>query len=121
MNRIHSTLRMSLAPLVAALVLAGCATSASIDASSLPKAPQAFKENASQVASATTTSAQVQSQGTWWKVFADPVLDQLVEQEMRDAAALQQEINPQPQDGPPGDNKSNNKGRPNESGGTEAK
>lgn len=89
MNRAYSTLRLSLAPLVAALVLAGCATSASIDASSLPKAPQAFKENASQAAAANTTSAQVQSQGTWWKVFADPVLDQLVEQAGRNNNSVQ--------------------------------
>ena len=80
MNRTHSRLRTALAPLVAALVLAGCATSASIDASSLPAAPAAFKENAVQATSPAATTAAVQSQGSWWKAFSDPVLDQLVEQ-----------------------------------------
>jgi multidrug efflux system outer membrane protein len=78
MNHTSSKLRTALLPLLAALVLAGCATSASVDPASIPAAPAAYKENAgTPVANAAATAAQ--SQGTWWKVFADPVLDQLVE------------------------------------------
>jgi len=44
-----------------------------------------------------------------------------IEEEQRAAAELMQEINPQPQEGAPGGSTSNNKSRPNESGGTEAK
>lgn len=77
MNRTTSKLRTALLPLLAALVLAGCATSASVDPASIPAAPAAYKENAAAVA---TTATAPQSQGTWWKVFSDPVLDQLVEQ-----------------------------------------
>lgn len=76
MNKPTSKLRSALAPLVLALLLAGCATSASIDPASLPAAPAAFKENAAAVTSAPVAP---QVQGLWWKVFADPVLDGLIE------------------------------------------
>lgn len=79
MNHTSSKLRTALLPLLAALVLAGCATSASVDPASIPAAPAAYKENAGTPAANATATAP-QSQGTWWKVFADPVLDQLVEQ-----------------------------------------
>ena len=83
MNQMSSTLpklHTALLPLLAALLLAGCATSAAVDPSRLPVAPAAFKENAVLATSANTASAQAQAQGNWWTVFADPVLDQLVEQ-----------------------------------------
>ncbi|AOF88012.1 efflux transporter, outer membrane factor (OMF) lipo, NodT family protein [Hydrogenophaga sp. RAC07] len=74
MKNIHRLL-----PLVAALVLAGCATALP----SLPtsvEAPPQFKEQASQAEQWTTVQpAEAQSRGTWWKAFNDPVLDQLVE------------------------------------------
>lgn len=76
MKKPTSKLRSALAPLVLALLLAGCATSASIDPASLPAAPAAFKENAAAV---TSTPVAPQVQGLWWKVFADPVLDGLIE------------------------------------------
>lgn len=73
-----------LLPLLAALVLAGCATSASIDPSSLPAAPASFKESTSTSrsinASVSAARTPSQAQGQWWKVFSDPVLDQLVDQ-----------------------------------------
>jgi multidrug efflux system outer membrane protein len=78
MNHTSSKLRTALLPLLAALVLAGCATSASVDPASIPAAPAAYKENVGTASTATATAPQ--SQGAWWKVFADPVLDQLVEQ-----------------------------------------
>ncbi len=76
MNHTYSKLQTRLAPLVMALVLAGCATSAVVDTSNVPAAPTAFKESASAV-SANPTAPQVQ--GLWWKVFADPVLDGLID------------------------------------------
>ena len=61
-------------PLMAALVLAGCATSPpSIDPSSLPVTPTLFRQSQ---AVAAAPSAPYQAQ--WWTVFADPVLDRLV-------------------------------------------
>ncbi len=76
MNHAYSKLHTRLAPLVMALVLAGCATSAVVDTSNVPAAPAAFKESANAV-STTPTAPQVQ--GLWWKVFADPVLDGLID------------------------------------------
>ncbi len=76
MNHTYSKLHTRLAPLVMALVLAGCATSAVVDTSNVPAAPTAFKESAAAV-SANPTAPQVQ--GLWWKVFADPVLDGLID------------------------------------------
>ncbi|MES2401180.1 MAG: efflux transporter outer membrane subunit [Pseudomonadota bacterium] len=76
MNHTYSKLHTRLAPLVMALVLAGCATSAAVDTSNVPVAPIAFKESA---AAASTTPTAPQVQGLWWKVFADPVLDGLID------------------------------------------
>jgi multidrug efflux system outer membrane protein len=88
MNHKHFRLRTALLPLLAALVLAGCATSTSVDPSTLPISPEAFKENAV-LATAIPAPAQPQAQGAWWKVFADPVLDQLVEQAGRNNNSVQ--------------------------------
>lgn len=68
------TMRL-LTPLVAALVLAGCATVPPIDASDIPPTPAAFKEGHWTQAA----PAEAAPRGTWWKAFADPVLDDLVE------------------------------------------
>ncbi|MES2508461.1 MAG: efflux transporter outer membrane subunit [Pseudomonadota bacterium] len=76
MNHSSSRLRAVLAPLAMALVLAGCATPAVVDSSRLPSAPTAFKENANAVQ---TPATAPQVQGLWWKVFADPVLDGLID------------------------------------------
>ena len=77
MNRFMSS-APALSLLAAALLLAGCATSVPLDMSSVPAAPAAFKEQVG--AAATATPAQAVAQGAWWTVFADPVLDRLVEQ-----------------------------------------
>ncbi|MES2412201.1 MAG: efflux transporter outer membrane subunit [Pseudomonadota bacterium] len=77
MNHSSSKLRTVLAPLAMALVLAGCATPAVVDSSRLPSAPTAFKENANALQNTPATAPQVQ--GLWWKVFADPVLDGLID------------------------------------------
>jgi multidrug efflux system outer membrane protein len=68
-----------LLPLVAALVLAGCATALPDLPSALDTPPQ-FKEQTRQNEHWTIAQpAQAQHQGTWWKAFNDPVLDALVE------------------------------------------
>ncbi|MDA7417353.1 efflux transporter outer membrane subunit [Xenophilus arseniciresistens] len=82
-------LRAALAPLMAALVLAGCASTPS----GLPSvdAPAQFKEaRAAAPAAAPTegqwtraTPAEAQPRGQWWRAFGDPVLDQLVERALQ--------------------------------------
>lgn len=72
---LRTPLRTSLAPLVLALVLAGCASSAIVDTSNVPAAPAAFKETTTAVA---VTTAAPQMQGQWWTVFVDPVLNGLI-------------------------------------------
>lgn len=68
-----------LLPLVAALVLAGCATALPSLPPSVDTPPQ-FKEQPRQNEHWTIAQpAEAQSRGTWWKAFNDPVLDQLVE------------------------------------------
>ena len=79
-----SPIRWALAPLLAAMVLAGCATPAAIDTASLPVTPLAFREGSTAV---TTTTPALQ--GPWWGVFADPVLSQLVEQASRSNNTVQ--------------------------------
>jgi multidrug efflux system outer membrane protein len=90
MNHIHSRLRAALVPLLAALVLAGCATSTPVDSSSLPATPPAFKEqDASRVLAAAPAANEARTQGSWWTVFNDPVLDQLVERAGRNNSSVQ--------------------------------
>ncbi|RZL55430.1 MAG: efflux transporter outer membrane subunit [Variovorax sp.] len=70
------TLRATWLPLVAALVLAGCASTASVAPQT--DAPVRFKEAVATTTGA-TTAAPVQVAGDWWRAFADPTLDALVE------------------------------------------
>ncbi|MDR7376490.1 multidrug efflux system outer membrane protein [Rhodoferax ferrireducens] len=67
----------SLVPLLAALVLAGCATAPAIDTATLVATPTTFKEGAAQWTQA--APAEARDRGTWWRAFADPALDALVE------------------------------------------
>ncbi|WP_394787212.1 efflux transporter outer membrane subunit [Rhodoferax sp.] len=73
----------TLAPLLAALVLAGCATAPAIDTATLVTTPAAFKENATPLSTSAqwtqATPAEARDRGTWWRAFADPALDGLVE------------------------------------------
>jgi multidrug efflux system outer membrane protein len=77
-------------PLVAALVLAGCASTASLAPQA--EAPARFKEAPTAQVDATATTP-VPAAGEWWRAFADPVLDALVERaasrntDIRQAAA----------------------------------
>lgn len=85
MSRLRFSARSALAPLLAALVLAGCATApAPIDPSALPLTPTLFRESEAVAAS---TAAPFQTQ--WWKVFSDPVLDRLVDQATRSNNSVQ--------------------------------
>jgi len=73
----------ALIPLVAALVLAGCADLTTPEPHSLPATPLAFK---GPVATAPATASQAQ----WWKSFADPQLDTLTEQALAHNTSIQQ-------------------------------
>jgi multidrug efflux system outer membrane protein len=73
--------------LVMALVLAGCASVPAIDPASLPATPAAFKEAEGRFVPA--APADNQPRGDWWKAFADPVLDGLVERAARDNTSIQ--------------------------------
>jgi multidrug efflux system outer membrane protein len=73
MKSIHT-----LAPLLAALVIAGCATPPAIDENALPKPAAAFREDAA-AHWTVAPPAEAQERGAWWRVFKDPVLDDLVD------------------------------------------
>ncbi|MDB5885858.1 MAG: efflux system, outer rane lipoprotein NodT family [Polaromonas sp.] len=75
----------ALTPLLAALVLAGCASSPALDTTQLPPTPAAFRGSHSgkggdavSAPAAALVIAPVM-QANWWMVFSDPVLDQLVD------------------------------------------
>jgi multidrug efflux system outer membrane protein len=81
------TMTKTLVPLLAALVLAGCATAPALDPNVLPATPAAFREGDglwTRVA-----PAEAQPRGTWWKAFADPVLDDLVARADRNNTDIQ--------------------------------
>jgi multidrug efflux system outer membrane protein len=67
-------------PLLAALILAGCASGplpATPAAHALPAVPAAFKEGHARFA--TVAPAEQAERGAWWLGFNDPVLSELVE------------------------------------------
>jgi multidrug efflux system outer membrane protein len=80
-------LSMRLVPLLAALVLAGCATVPAIVPTPLPATPAAFKEGEGRWALA--KPAEAQPRGEWWKAFADPLLDDLVGRADRNSTSVQ--------------------------------
>ncbi|SIQ59711.1 efflux transporter outer membrane subunit [Pseudacidovorax sp. RU35E] len=86
--------RRALVPLLAALVLAGCAT-APAELPAVPT-PVRFKEALSVTQSTTegrwteAAPAEAQPRGEWWKAFQDPVLDALVAQAAEANTSLQQ-------------------------------
>ena len=73
--------------LVAALILAGCASVPQIDPTSIPATPAAFKEGDGRWTRA--APAEAQPRGEWWKAFNDPVLDDLVARAERGNTELQ--------------------------------
>ena len=75
--------RIPLLPLIAALVLAGCASVATTEPHALPATPDHFKTTQSDAQTSATAQAQ------WWKVFADPVLDDLTERALAHNTSIQ--------------------------------
>jgi outer membrane protein, multidrug efflux system len=73
--------------LTAALVLAGCASVPAIDPQSIPATPVAFKEGDGRWTR--VAPAEAQPRGEWWKAFADPTLDELVERAAANNTELQ--------------------------------
>jgi multidrug efflux system outer membrane protein len=71
MNRISSPARRALAPLLLALVLAGCATAPAGVQPQLPAAPASYKH-------AVGTSEAARPSDTWWSAFGDTTLNGLV-------------------------------------------
>ena len=65
-----------LLPLAAALLLAGCAT-ALPELPAQPQIPSQFRDGGHRWTAA--LPAEAQDRGAWWKPFADPVLEELVE------------------------------------------
>jgi multidrug efflux system outer membrane protein len=87
MQIVNPSARAFLAAFFGALLLAACVTVPPIDSSRLPATPPAFKEgDAKWTASA---PAEAQPRGTWWKAFADPQLDRLVEQAANENSSIQ--------------------------------
>lgn len=76
MNTTSMATRWALAPLLAAMVLAGCATTPKFAPTAVPAAPAAFKELDGRWAA--LPPAEAQPRGEWWKSFGDPLLDDLV-------------------------------------------
>ncbi|MEO8297589.1 MAG: efflux transporter outer membrane subunit [Burkholderiales bacterium] len=74
----------ALTALMAALILAGCASAPALSPRSLPAVPASFKE-----AGAPPTAAPLPAQGAWWQGFADPALDDLVQRADRSNHQLQ--------------------------------
>jgi multidrug efflux system outer membrane protein len=81
------TTRWALAPLLAALLLAGCATAPAFEPIAAPAAPAAFKELDGRWAA--IAPAEAQPRGEWWKAFGDPLLDELVARAERHNTGIQ--------------------------------
>lgn len=78
-------MKMTLTPLFAALLLAGCASVGTVDPAQLPQAPATYKAVPANNAPALTTN--------WWQPFADPVLDDLVGRAMAANTSVQTAAN----------------------------
>lgn len=76
--------KAALLPLVAALALAGCASTT--DIATGVTAPAQFKEQGTRAA----TAAPVQAAGDWWRAFNDPALDAVVERAAAGNTGIQQ-------------------------------
>lgn len=76
-----------LTPLLAALVLAGCATALPPADTALPATPAAFSEGSGLWT--TAAPAEAQARGVWWKAFGDARLDALVERADAGSTSIQ--------------------------------
>ena len=72
--------------LVALLLMAGC-SSTPVTPPELPQTPAAFRATDPRWVEA--APAESQPRGEWWKTFADPALDQLIEAATRDNTSIQ--------------------------------
>ena len=79
---------MKLLTLVAALVLAGCASAPVAPPTALPTISAAYKEAEGRWSVA--PPAEAQSRGAWWKAFSDPTLASLVERAGDNNTGIQQ-------------------------------
>jgi outer membrane protein, multidrug efflux system len=66
-------------PLLAALVLAGCASAPAVDPGAIAAAPASFKHPSGPWVATVPTPALTQTAGDWWRIFDDPTLDALIE------------------------------------------
>ncbi len=87
-------MKLMMTTLLAALVLAGCATPPPIDESRLPTTPQAFKagQDSAAVADgrwAVVPPADAEPRGDWWLAFADARLNDLEQRALRNNTDLQ--------------------------------
>jgi len=83
--------KLVLAPLLAALVLAGCASPSlppAPAAHALPSVPATFKEGDARFT--TALPAERAARGDWWRAFDDAVLDDLVERAALRATSVQE-------------------------------
>jgi multidrug efflux system outer membrane protein len=78
---------LQLVSLLLVLGIGGCSSVANGDLAGLPATPAAFKEADRRWTVA--VPAETQTRGTWWKAFADPVLDGLVERADRGNTSIQ--------------------------------
>ena len=84
----HSfTARHALLPLLAALILAGCAT-APAELPATVATPAQFKEEGPKWTVA--APAEARDRGAWWKAFSDPTLDSLVERAGANNTSIQE-------------------------------
>lgn len=80
-------MRFILIFLLVVAVCCGCASAPSNVALRLPAAPAAFKEADHRWTVA--VPAEAQPRGTWWKAFADPVLNELIERAGNNNTSIQ--------------------------------
>lgn len=78
MRRSNRSWRAALVPLLAALVLAGCATAPAVDPAAVPATPAQFRHAEGHWSVAAPADAQ--PRGRWWRAFGDATLDALVRQ-----------------------------------------
>jgi multidrug efflux system outer membrane protein len=87
MNMLRFPARWTLVPLLTALVLAGCSTVPAFEPAIPPAAPPAFKERDGRWAA--LQPAESQERGEWWRVFGDPLLNDLVARADRSNTSIQ--------------------------------
>ena len=78
--------RWAVAPLLLALVLAGCASAPANTPGDIPAAPAVYKE--AQGSWTIAKPAEAQPRGEWWKAFADETLNGFIEQAGRNNTSI---------------------------------